>query len=81
MASKSVSQLRPVHIRLCDPSLLSELRQHFERSGFDVEDVNDDLDVYRATASSDELSTREVLLHLRVWLAMHPDSIEKPTIR
>lgn len=30
-------------------------------------------------APNEQQATREILLHLRVWLAMRPDSIEEPT--
>jgi hypothetical protein len=78
-----------LHIRPRDPSLLPELARHFERSGFRVERVGDAVDVRRLDAPDDEQATRgtnrafldlrEILLHLRVWLVMHPGSIEKPT--
>jgi len=78
-----------LHIRPRDPSLLPELHRHFERSGFRVDRVGDAVDVRRLDAPDDEQATRgtnrafldlrEILLHLRVWLVMHPGSIEQPT--
>jgi len=61
-----------------DPSQLPALRWHFERSGFEVESFDDAIDVHRPDAANENLSSREVMHHLRVWLAMHPDSIAEP---
>jgi len=61
-----------------DPSLLQELRHHFERSGFRVERVGDTIDVRRFDTSDEETVSHEILMHLRVWVVMHPDSIEHP---
>jgi len=74
-----LTPLRLLHIRPCDPSLLPELRQHFERSGFSVDRAGDAIDVRQPDAPNEQQATREILLHLRVWLAMRPDSIEEPT--
>jgi hypothetical protein len=69
-----------LHIRPRDPSLLPELHRHFERSGFHADRVGDDaINVRRLDAPNEQQATREILLHLRVWLVMHPGSIEKPT--
>ena len=77
--SVRLTPLRLLHIRPCDPSLLPELRQHFERSGFSVDRAGDAIDVRQPDAPNEQQATREILLHLRVWLAMRPDSIEEPT--
>jgi hypothetical protein len=73
--------LRPVRpcgleIRPHDPSLLPELAQHFERSGFRVEPFEELIEVERPDAPNDNQAKREIQQHLRVWLLMNPDSIE-----
>jgi hypothetical protein len=74
----NVGLVRPcgLDIRLRDPSLLPELAQHFERSGFRVEQSGEVIEVERPDAPDDEQAAREIHLHLSVWLVMHPDSIE-----
>ncbi len=62
-----------MRLRTGDPTLLDDLRAHFERSGFAVERTGDaDLDVRRPDAPSPEQERREVELHLKVWRVMHP---------
>ena len=61
------------------PSLLPELAQHFERSGFRVEQSGEVIEVERPDAPDDEQATREVLLHLSVWSLMYPDSVASPS--
>jgi hypothetical protein len=68
-----------VRLTFHDPSLLAELTQHFERSGFRVKRAGDVIDVKRPDAADEEQEKREVLLHLRVWTVMHPDSVEPPS--
>jgi hypothetical protein len=60
--------LRPCGMRLRtgDPTLLDDLRAHFERSGFG------DLDVRRPDAPSPEQEALEIELHLKVWRVMRP---------
>jgi hypothetical protein len=41
--------------------------------------VGDSIDVRRSDVPDQEQGEREVNVHLRVWLVMHPGSIEKPT--
>ncbi len=62
-----------MRLRTGDPTLLDDLRAHFERSGFAVESTGDaDLDVRRSDAPSAEQERREVELHLKIWRVMHP---------
>jgi len=68
------SELRPVLLRIPDPSLLEELSAHYARSGFDVRPVGDrELDVERPDAPSEEQGRREVAAHLLVWELLHPE--------
>jgi hypothetical protein len=63
-----------MRLRTGDPTLLDDLRAHFERSGFAVECTGDaDLDVRRPDAPSAEQEAREIELHLKVWRAMQPN--------
>jgi hypothetical protein len=64
-----------VQVRLHDPSLLSELTLHFERSGFRVQRMGDALDVDRDDAPDEAHAAREILAHLTVWTLMNPDSV------
>jgi hypothetical protein len=62
-----------MRLRTGDLTLLDDLRAHFERSGFVVENTGDaDLDVRRPDAPSPEQEAREIELHLQVWRLMHP---------
>ena len=62
-----------MRLRTGDPTLLDDLRAHFERSGFVVESTgDDDLDVRRQDAPSPEQEALEIELHLKVWRVMRP---------
>jgi hypothetical protein len=62
-----------MRIRISDPSLAGDLRHHFERSSFTVDDLDAaTLEVKRPDAPDDDQARREIELHLRVWRAMHP---------
>jgi hypothetical protein len=62
-----------MRLRIGDPTLLDDLRAHFERSGFAVEKTGDsDLDIRRPDAPSPEQEAREIELHLRVWSVLRP---------
>jgi hypothetical protein len=62
-----------MRLRTGDPTLLDDLRAHFERSGFAVESTGDaDLDVRRPDAPSPEQEAREIELHLEVWRIVQP---------
>ncbi len=68
------TELRPVRLRIPDPSLREELSVHYARSGFAVRPVGDDeLEVERADAPSEEQGRREVAAHLLVWELLHPE--------
>ena len=59
-----------MRLRTGDPTLLDDLRAHFERAGFAVESTGDaDLDVRRPDAPSAEQEAREIELHLKIWRA------------
>jgi hypothetical protein len=65
-----------MRIRLTNPALVPELRQHFERSGFITNRLGDEaIDVWRPDAPSKEQSQREVEVHLAVWRTRHPDTV------
>ena len=62
-----------MRLRTGDPNLLDDLRAHFERSGFAVENTGDsDLDIRRHDAPSVAQEAREIELHLKVWRVMQP---------
>jgi hypothetical protein len=64
-----------MRLRTGDPTLLDDLRAHFERSGFVVKRTGDaDLDVRRPDALSPEQEALEIELHLKVWHVMRPAS-------
>lgn len=64
--------LQPMQLRLSDPALIPELRQHFERSGFVTNRVSEDIiAAWRPDARSAEQERRAIELHLAVWRAMH----------
>ena len=68
-------ELRPVRLRIPDPSLREELSDHSARSGFAVRPVGErDLEVERHDAPSEEQGRREVAAHLLVWELLHPES-------
>jgi hypothetical protein len=73
-AADEYSELRPVRIRISDPSLREELSVHYARSGFAVRPVSDrELDVERTDAPDEEQARREIETHLLVWELLHPD--------
>ena len=62
-----------MRLRAGNPTLLDDLRAHFERSGFAVEKTGDaDLDVRRPDAPSPEQEALEIEVHLKVWRLMQP---------
>ncbi|HEY7197844.1 MAG TPA: hypothetical protein VH306_11720 [Gaiellaceae bacterium] len=61
-------------IQLGDPSLAAELREHFRRAGFVAVPKGELLEVTQPDAPSDEQARREIEVHLRIWLVMHPAS-------
>ena len=65
----------PMLIRLDDNSLVDDLCAHYRRSGFRVEHMGGGMvDVARENAPTPEQERYEVLLHLRVWEAVNPDT-------
>jgi|Tabmets5t2r1_1033131.scaffolds.fasta_scaffold11078_4 hypothetical protein len=68
------AELRPVRIRIPDPSLREELSDHYARSGFVVRPVGEqELDVERPDAPDEQQGRREVGTHLLVWELLHPE--------
>jgi hypothetical protein len=66
--------LRPVRLRIPDPSLLEELSAHYARSGFAVRPLGEgELSVERTDAPDDDQGRREVAAHLLVWELLHPE--------
>ncbi len=62
-------------IRLHDNTLVEDLCAHYRRSGFRVEPVGGGMvEVSREDAPTPEQARHEVLLHLRVWQAVNPDT-------
>jgi hypothetical protein len=62
-------------IRLDDNTLVDDLCAHYRRSGFRVEHMGGGMvDVARENAPTPEQERHEVLLHLRVWEAVNPDT-------
>ena len=67
-------ELRPVRLRISDPSLREELSAHYARSGFAVRPIGDrELDVERTDAPDDEQGRREITAHLLMWELLHPE--------
>ena len=67
-------ELRPVRLRIPDPSLREELSAHYVRSGFAVRALGEgELGVERPDAPSEEQGRREVEAHLLVWELLHPE--------
>ena len=70
----NAGELRPVRLRIPDPSLREELGAHYARSGFAVRPVGErDLEVERPDAPSEEQGRREVAAHLLVSELLHPN--------
>jgi len=68
--------LRPVLIRLSNPSLADDLCAHFRNSGFTAKRRGSrTIEVGRADAPTPEQQEREIDLHLRVWRATNPGVI------
>ncbi len=62
-------------IRLDDATRIDDLCAHYRRSGYLVERMGGSLvDVTRKAAPTPEQERHEVLLHLRVWEALNPES-------
>jgi hypothetical protein len=64
-----------MRIRLNDPGLVPDLRQHFERSGFVSSRIgHDTIEAGRPDAPNKGQASREIEAHLAVWRAMHPEA-------
>ena len=75
IAETEIEYLRQMRIRLSELGLVPDLRQHFERSGFVTNRVDDDvIEVWRSGAASEVEARAEIDGHLAVWRAMHPDA-------
>jgi hypothetical protein len=62
-------------IRIDNPDLIDNLSVHFTRSGFSVERAGGAMiDVRRDDAPTPEQERHEVLLHLRVWQVINPET-------
>jgi hypothetical protein len=67
--------LRQMRIRLSDPGLVPDLRQHFERSGFCTNRIDERvIEILPSRVSGETDAVRAVDSHLAVWRAMHPDA-------
>jgi hypothetical protein len=74
-ADSGMEYLRQMRIRLSDPGLIPDLRQHFERSGFVTNRIDDAVvQIWRPGVSDEAQAVRAVESHLAVWRAMHPDA-------
>jgi hypothetical protein len=68
------SELRPLRIRIPDPSLREELCGHYARSGFGVRPVDEhEIEVDRPDAPDEQQARREIGTHLLVWELLHPE--------
>jgi hypothetical protein len=64
-----------VRIRVDPAALRGDLCWHFERAGFDVQELgSDSIAVERPDAPNPTQAWRETDLHLRIWEAMHPEA-------
>ena len=69
------AELRPVRLRITDPSLREELSAHYARSGFAVRPLGErELEVERTDAPDEEQGRREIAAHLLVWELLHPEA-------
>ena len=68
--------MRPMLIRLSNPSYADDLCAHFRRSGFTAKRRGSrTIEVERPDAPSPGQEVREVELHLSVWRATNPGVI------
>lgn len=68
-----------MRVRLRDPSLLDELRQHFERANFTVEQIGADaVDVLPSPGAEPDGAETDARLLLMVWRTMHPGATAEP---
>jgi hypothetical protein len=70
-----IADLRPVRLRITDPSLREDLSAHYARAGFGVRpDGADELEVERADAPNEAQARREVATHLLIWDLLYPET-------
>jgi hypothetical protein len=63
-----------MQLRLNDPALIPDLRQHFERSGFVTDRVDaETIDVRQSEPATTEHEREAVGSHLAIWRAVHED--------
>lgn len=61
-----------MRLRLNDPALIPDLRQHFERSGFVTNRVDDDtIEVWQSTVEGEAADREAIDAHLAIWRAVH----------
>lgn len=73
-ATADGSTLRPLRLRIPDPSLREELCGHYARAGFVVRPAGDqDVEVERPDAPDEQQARREIGTHLLVWELLHPE--------
>jgi hypothetical protein len=66
-----------LNVLLSDPALLPDLALHFERSGFRVDTLAGGVVVTPRGGVSPERGEWEMASHLRVWMVMHPGSVDR----
>jgi hypothetical protein len=63
-----------MQLRLNDPALIPELRQHFERSGFVTNRVDDEtIEVWQSVPRNHDHERHSIETHLSIWRAVHAD--------
>jgi hypothetical protein len=61
-----------MQLRLDDPALIPDLRQHFERSGFVTNRVDEEtVEVWQGDSRGDEQERDAIAAHLAIWRAVH----------
>jgi hypothetical protein len=61
-----------MQLRLNDPALIPDLRQHFERSGFVSNRLDDGtIEVWQATSDGAAAEREAIETHLAIWRAVH----------
>jgi hypothetical protein len=61
-----------MRLRLNDPALIPDLRQHFERSGFVTNRLDDEtIEVWQSAPATDASERDAIEAHLAIWRAVH----------
>jgi hypothetical protein len=64
-----------MNLQLDDPALIPDLRQHFERSGFVTNRLDDEtVEVWQTDPRSDDHEREAIQAHLAIWRAVHEDA-------